>query len=431
MVDPGLTRFLATTLLPMSALVLLGCREAGTPTAAEPESASAVAAPKALAFRAVVGNCGVTTDNRVYCWGSNESGALGIGTETGPEHCEFSDCSTRPVRIASERAFGAVANACAITKTNAAFCWGGNSQGVIGDGTENDSPVPVRVAGGLSFRQLSRGDLHTCGVTTDNAAYCWGHNQAGELGDGSTDASLRPVKVSRNLPFRQVTVGNQFTCGVTTANVAYCWGMNTYGQLGIGSDVGPQSCFTGDGFEPCSTRPARVVRQLAFRQVSAGDQHACGTTTENVAYCWGSNAEGQLGRGTSTGPALCFDVAPCATRPVPVLGGLAFTAVDAGPNYTCGVATGAAAYCWGLDGSGQLGIGGGRAPDTCAGRKCSTKPLAVLGGHAFRDVQASGVSTCGVTTGDVAFCWGPNGDGQVGDGTTQSRFRPQRVAGPM
>lgn len=90
----------------------------------------------------------------------------------------------------------------------------------------------------------------------------------------------------------RVTAGNQFTCGVTTADVAYCWDMNTYGRLGLGSDAGPESCFTGDGFQPCSTKPARVVRGLAFRQVSAGAEFACGVTTEDVAYCWGINNSG-------------------------------------------------------------------------------------------------------------------------------------------
>ena len=124
MTAPGLTHLTAIVFFPLSMIGLLGCRETDPPTASE-EAATAAPAAGALAFRQVVGNCGVTTGNIVYCWGSNGSGALGIGTENGPEQCEFSDCSTRPIRIDSERAFGTVAASCAITKTNAAFCWGG------------------------------------------------------------------------------------------------------------------------------------------------------------------------------------------------------------------------------------------------------------------------------------------------------------------
>jgi alpha-tubulin suppressor-like RCC1 family protein len=268
-------------------------------------------------------------------------------------------------------------------------------------------------------------------VTTEYAAYCWGHNQAGELGDGSTDGSLVPVKVARNLSFRQIAAGNQFTCGVTTDDVAYCWGLNSYGRLGVGSDAGPESCFTGDGFQPCSTKPARVVRGLAFRQVSAGAEFACGVTTENVAYCWGINFGGQLGRGTSTGPELCIGGTPCATRPIPVVGGLAFAAVDGGETHACGVTTGGTAYCWGSSSSGKLGNGSVDAPNDCLIGRCSTRPLPVVGGHVFRDVQANGEHSCGVTTGDAAFCWGDNSVGQIGDGTTQRRLRPRRVVGPL
>ena len=80
----------------------------------------------------------MTTGNIVYCWGSNGSGAFGIGTENGPEQCEFSDCSTRPMRIASERAFGTVAASCAITKTNAAFCQLRTSEGTMELSTPRD-----------------------------------------------------------------------------------------------------------------------------------------------------------------------------------------------------------------------------------------------------------------------------------------------------
>jgi alpha-tubulin suppressor-like RCC1 family protein len=94
------------------------------------------------------------------------------------------------------------------------------------------------------------------------------------------------------------------------------------------------------------TYPIRI-RRLAFTHVSAGENHACGVTTGKVVYCWGANFAGQLGRGTSTGPERCFGIAPCSTKPVPAAGGLSFDNVDSGNSHTCGVTTGGVVYCWG------------------------------------------------------------------------------------
>jgi len=395
----------------------LGCQEDAEPPTA-PEPALAVTPSHTLRFRQVTAGeehtCGLATNHLAYCWGNS---------------------STTPVRVPGGLAFRQVSaegGTCGVTSADVAYCWGSNHVGQLGDGTFTDSPRPVRVAGGLAFRQVSVGSLHTCGVTTSNAAYCWGHNQAGPLGDGTTNLSQRPVRVARGLAFREVSAGNQFTCGVTTEDVAYCWGLNSSGQLGTGSDTGPETCFTGDGFPSCSTRPVRVVRGLTFDHVDAGNDHACGVTTDAVTYCWGGNQAGQLGVRTSTGPEPCSDVVPCSTRPVRVAGGHAFRQVSAGEYRTCGVTTGDVAYCWGLNFSGELGIGTSTGPEICSfyDAPCSLRPMRVVGGLAFREVSPEGAfHICGVTTARLGYCWGSNFDGQLGDGTTRDRLRPSRVAG--
>jgi len=120
---------------------------------------------------------------------------------------------------------------------------------------------------------------------------------------------------------------------------------------------------------------------------------------------------------------------PFPTKPIRVVGRLAFGVVDGGASHTCGVTTSGVAYCWGSNRSGELGIGGKTELERCFDSPCSTRPVPVVGGLTFQGVQAGGVSTCGVTTGNVAFCWGANFTGQVGDGTTQRRLRPRRVVG--
>jgi alpha-tubulin suppressor-like RCC1 family protein len=134
------------------------------------------------------------------------------------------------------------------------------------------------------------------------------------------------------------------------------------------------------------------------------------------AYCWGSNLHGQLGDGSHTQH----------TMPVAVKGVLSFAQVNTGGGHTCGVTTTTnLVYCWGYNGRGQLGDG------TLTER---TTPRAVTGNRLFRAVPTAGGyaggHTCGLTTGDRAFCWGFNGSGQVGDGSTTDRRVPTAVLGP-
>ena len=86
------------------------------------------------------------------------------------------------------------AHTCGITTAGAAYCWGYNGEGELGDGTNTTASSPVPVAGGLSFASLSAGAFHSCGMT-GGGLYCWGDNTVGQLGDGTTINSNVPVKV--------------------------------------------------------------------------------------------------------------------------------------------------------------------------------------------------------------------------------------------
>jgi alpha-tubulin suppressor-like RCC1 family protein len=274
------------------------------------------------------------------------------------------------------------------------------------------------VAGGLRFAMVSAGFTHTCGVTTEGTAYCWGYNYAGQLGNGTatTVPQPSPVAVAGGLRFAKVSAGFEHTCGVTTGGAAYCWGHSGYGQLGNGDRAGPESCNQLNA-DPCSMTPAAVVGGLSFATVSAGGLHTCGVTTEGAAYCWGDNTYGQLGNGNRVGPENC-PFGACSAAPVAVVSGLSFAMVSAENLNTCGVTTGNAAYCWGYNFYGQLGDG------TKTDR---TSPVAVAGGLGFTSVSTGGYHTCGLTTEGAAYCWGYNSVGQLGDGTTNGSPVPVRV----
>jgi alpha-tubulin suppressor-like RCC1 family protein len=393
---------------PLVAAALLvgtfGCREDATsPTAPESTRALATTAAEVLVFRQVSAayghTCGVTTDDRAYCWGLNDRGQLGDGTTTN---------HSTPVRVAGAVRFLQVSTGsfftCGLTTDDRAYCWGVNTDGQLGEGTTTSHLTPVAVAGGRRYRDVRAGFAHVCGTTMSRRAYCWGSNSQGELGDGTRTMRLIPTPVAGGLKFRQLGDGSEFfTCGVTPGHRAYCWGLNTDGQL-------------GDGTTESHLTPVAVGGGLRFREVNAGlGRHTCGVTTDDRAYCWGRNDRGQLGDGTASS----------AFRPVAVLGGLQFKSVTLGEEHTCGVTTSGLAYCWGFNNIfGTLGDGTTNQ---------SATPVAVAGGLQFGSgtLDAGITHTCGVTTDAVAYCWGGNIWGQLGDGTTNIRLTPVPVAGTI
>lgn len=389
-------------------LMALGCREdAQSPTDPESGADLAAAATTALAFTQLSGGwdrtCGVTTDNRAYCWGYNGQGQIGDGT-TIERHT--------PIAVAGGLRFrqistGAAAT-CGVTTEYRVYCWGANDRGELGDGTNTQRLTPVPVAGSRRFRQVETNFEHTCAVSSpDNKAYCWGDNRDGALGTGSNTGpevgyygpqSRKPVAVAGTLTFQQVSAGYYHTCGVTTDNRGFCWGLNKVGQLGDSTTVYRR------------LKPRLVAGARQFRQVDAGAEYTCGVTTDDRAFCWGDGRGGQVGNGK----------AYLSYWPKAVAGKLNFSRVSAGNSHTCAVTPLNKVYCWGGNYNGQLGNGMTTQ---------SLTPVAVAGGFSFSQVSVGIAHTCARTPAAVAYCWGRNFNGQLGNGTTAVSVTPAPVSG--
>jgi alpha-tubulin suppressor-like RCC1 family protein len=315
---------------------------------------------------------------------------------------------------------GSTGNAfsCGVSTTGAAFCWGSNANGQLGDGTLKDRAVPVAVAGGLRFATVTAGDYFACGVTAASAAYCWGSNTAGGLGNGTYTDSLTPVAVQGALDFTALSAGAGFVCGITTTGAGYCWGLDINGDLGLGTTAGPQQCDNPHfGPAPCSMIPAAVTGGLTFAVLSSGSGHSCGVSTNGAAFCWGYGVYRQIGNGAGG----------ASFSPAPVSGGLSFASISTsgGGNpfgFSCGLTPAGAAWCWGSDSNGQLG--NGLASN-------SAIPVAVAGGNTFASLSAGNGFACGITTTGAAVCWGTNARGQLGTGTSKDSAIPTPVGGGL
>jgi alpha-tubulin suppressor-like RCC1 family protein len=401
---------------------VLGCGgDAGSPAEpAGPPATATAAASSPLVFRQVSAGsehtCGVTTDNKAYCWGRNDSGELGRAPYE-PDICEegFFACSRRPVAVAGGVLFQNVsagaAFSCGVATDARAWCWGNNGVGQLGDGTTTSPLKPVAVKGGHLFRQVTTGDSHACGLTTDDRIYCWGANYAGQLGDGTQATRLVPVAVAGGRTWQLVSAGGGFTCALTMDNQAFCWGENTLGELGDSSTATQRLV------------PVRVAGGRRFKQLSSGAGHTCAVTFGAEAFCWGFGESGQLGNGRTAN----------ARWPKAVAGGLAIDRITGGSFHTCARTFGNKAYCWGRNDDGQLGIGTPSGPNVCPLSQCSTRPVAVAGGLSFVQVDAGGLHTCARDKSNLAYCWGDNFLLQSGGGPEFGRtvLAPAPVHGPL
>lgn len=197
--------------------------------------------------------CALTGDGTAFCWGGNKFGQLGDGSRSN---------RNRPVLVrstAGNQGFNALAaggsHTCGITKNNKAYCWGDGFSGQVGNAMQDFAQEPFAVKTGLSFRTVVAGDQHTCGLTTSGRVYCWGSNKQGQLGNETRDDRNVPDSVASDIVFRAIAAGGQHTCGIATTRALFCWGNNVDGRLGTGSrnsaDV-PAAAAKGETFSGVS-----------------------------------------------------------------------------------------------------------------------------------------------------------------------------------
>ena len=360
--------------------------------------------------------CASNTTGNAYCWGENSSSQLGDSTTTQ---------RTTPVQVLGVGGTGTLANvstinagnssSCAITTSGAGYCWGAGSNGQLGQNNTSSSSTPLQIkgVGGTGFLSdlisISAGTT-TCGLKSDGALYCWGYNAYGEIGDHTLTTRHTPVRVKDTVYslFSSVSTGQYSSCGVLRERV-YCWGYNANGQLGLG-DTGNRS------------NPELITSLTGVKDVVVGYRHACALLKTGKVYCWGNNSYGGLGDNTTTQRLTPVQVVGPGN-----LGTLSdVVSLSAGYDFTCAVNSSGSAYCWGYNPYGQLG------DNTTTNRSVPTQVVGVANVGTLAGVSSISTGwhhTCATTTAGVGYCWGYNGTNQIGDGTGTTRATPTQITG--
>jgi alpha-tubulin suppressor-like RCC1 family protein len=333
-------------------------------------------------------SCARIADGRVYCWGDNSSGQLGIGTVVE---------SHIPVQVpgitdAVDLAVGDL-HVCIIHTGGAVTCWGENNKHEVGDNaTTTDHQSPFDVPGISDARSIAAGDEHTCAVRAGGEVSCWGRNDRGQLGSATGDRGT-PMDVTGLGPAAQVDCGIKFTCAVLRSGAVMCFGENGAHQL-------------GDGGMTDHSTPVAAGSFTDAVQVACGSDFACVVHATGVVDCWGADDHGQLGDGLVA--ASRASIAPLSSAPP------AIAEVSCGTNHCCARTRTNIPYCWGANAAGQLG-------DMSFMERLV--PTTVFGGYVFLAVAAGDEHSCAASATGV-YCWGADVTGELGIGSTSSSNVP-------
>ena len=405
--------------------------------------------------------CALNARDVVLCWGENSQFQLGNGSSTdvlvptAVGGLEGGAVSARGVAAGLQ-------HTCAWRADGTVACWGAGE--VLGNGSPAPSETPVAVAGAFDSVAVTAGDFHTCALAHSGMVSCWGHNFAGQVTriPGVPDQVIltpRPGPVSGTLSvaagaahttafaigssadatnlgwgsndrlqlgfeqdfgFKEVPLtdpvaivtGTEHSCALQARGTVVCWGSNRFGQLGDNDS----------STAPVAT-PQAVQGIVDAVAIAAGEFHTCAVLVAGTVRCWGRNQFRQLGDGTTQ------------NRPAPVtvpgIGIGAAVGVVAGTGYTCILGVRGNVQCWGADGQGQLG------DNTFVDRPAPVFARRATAIIQFNDdnqfiaqtatldqvvaLVGGGAHVCAVRVNGQPVCWGNNGNGRLGDGTTQNR----------
>ena len=325
----------------------------------------------------------ISTNGNLYMWGNNTNGQLGNGTNQN---------SSVPVNILNNvNEFACVKSDSlgVISKEHFLYTWGKNEYGQLGNGTIENSNIPVKII--ENVKKANVGSDSSYAITQNGSLYTWGKNEYGQLGNGTIDNSYFPIKVLDNVIMAEV--GDDYSAAITKDGSLYTWGRNEYGQLGNGTTEN-------------SNVPVKVMNNVAIVKIHDYSYISAITKTGQL-YMWGMNKDGRLGNGTANNSSI----------PTKILDHVIY--MKSVERRCAAITTNGQLYMWGWNLGGQIGTGS---------TSSSYVPIKIMDNVVSIDLGT--VHSGAVTRNGDLYIWGHNYYGDIGDGTTEDRYTPTKITIP-
>jgi alpha-tubulin suppressor-like RCC1 family protein len=375
------------------------------------------------------GTIALKSDGTVWTWGANlPGGKLGIGDTVNSRMLipmEVHGAGNVDYLHSVTAIMGGEVHNVALKSDGTVWTWGFNFQGGLGDGTTNDSALPIQA--GLNCNppltnvtKLGGRTYWNLAVRTDGSMWAWGMGTSGQLGNGAATNCTSPVQVANSQPGGAVNSPKQVSCGYTygvallTNGTVWTWGTGIHGELGNGT--------TGSSFTP-----VQVTGLSNITAISSGWKHTLALRADGTVWGWGFNSHGELGDGTSSNQS----------NAVQTLNVSNIVAISGGDYNSIALRSDGTVWKWGVNDVGELGFG--TNDNTLAGvvndSMVHAFPAQVIQdtfGNPFTNVvlvaNRDYHNIAAKADGSV-WMWGANDQGQCGVGTTNDLYRPSPVLG--
>lgn len=334
-------------------------------------------------------SCVINNLNKLYCWGLNSGGTIGLGNLVFVKTPRIVDANESYIKVKVGKQFG-----CAISSLGKLKCFGDNTYGQAGNGSLSPQLTPVVIDSGNNYSDISLSSFVSCAITTSGILKCWGFNTYGAVGTIAYNTSYQeprvavPTVVPIGQTVRLVKTETTHSCAITSDNDLYCWGMNRY--IGINQASG------------VSGLPVHVDSGVKYLDIAVSNSATCGITTTHLLRCWGDGAV----NGTGSNSAL---------SPQTIDGGTNYQQIYLGIDTACGITSSQIPKCWGLNDQGQVGVN--------SAASSISVPTPLFDQNSLSEIKIYNRHACGINSLGKLLCWGVNSYGQAGTNSSNQLYR--------